>query len=216
MYPSIATGLMTSNTEMRSPPKNANALFDFALSGPLWGMIASWTTLLYGLQLTAGVKSNQVAFLPHMPLEFFQLSTLTSATIESFLGTNVLLSIDPISDNVAVHPLVIAGHIGILINALNLLPTARTTDGGRMLTATGKDNSAFFLPTILINPFIFIQGFRAWGISSYLLVYAFLIPLIQHQTDVPCRNDVDNAGGIRTAFFAATTLLALVAISPSF
>ena len=216
MYPSIATGLMTSNTEMKSPPRNANALFDFALSGPLWGMIASWTTLLYGLQLTASVKTNQVAFLPHMPLKFFQLSTLTSATIESFLGTDVLLSIDPISDNVAVHPLVIAGHVGILINALNLLPTAGTTDGGRMLTATTKGLNSFFLPSIFISPFIFIQGFRAWGTSSYLLVYAFLIPLIQHRTDVPCRNNVDPAGGIRAAFFATTTLLALVAISPSF
>ena len=217
MYPSLATGLMHTNTELKSPPKNKNALFDFALSGPMWGMIASWSTLLYGLQLTAGVKSNQVASLPHMPLEFFQLSTLTSATIESFLGTDVLLSLDPVSDNVAIHPLVIAGHVGILVNALNLLPASSgTTDGRRMLTACTDGLITGGVPAGLVQVFLLVQGFRAWGTSSYLLLYAFLVPLLQHKTDVPCRNNVDPAGGIRPVFFAATTLLALVAISPSF
>lgn len=191
-------------------------MYDFALSGPLCGLIASWATLLSGLQLTANVKTDQVASLPHMPLEFFQLSALTSATIESFLGTDVLLSIDPLSDNVAAHPLVIAGHVGILVNALNLLPVASTTDGGRMLTAISDGERGFALPNFLIWPYVFIQGFRVWGISSYLLLYAFLVPSLQHKTDVPCRNDVDVAGGIRAGFCAVTTLLALAAISPSF
>ena len=112
----------------------------------------------------------------------------------------------------------IAGHVGILVNALNLLPFARTTDGGRILKACTRGQNFFLEPVVsfLVNSFVLVQGFRVWGTSSYLLLYAILISFVQHETDVPCRNDVDPTGEIRTAFFGLTTLVALVAISPSF
>ena len=172
LVPSISTGLLHSNTQLKSPPKNNNALFDFAIMGPILGLSASWTALLVGLQLTSQVKSSQVASLPHLPLEFFQVSTLTSATIESFLGTDVLLSLDTLSDNVAVHPLVIAGHVGILLNALNLLPTLPTTDGGRMLCAVNGRNGIFFtsLP-LLFGLFLNIQGYRGLDACNVLRIF---------------------------------------------
>lgn len=185
--------------------------------GPILGMAASWTALFVGLQLTSGVKSSQIESLPHLPLEFFQLSTLTSATIETFLGTDVLLSLDSVSDNVAVHPLVIAGHVGILLNALNLLPSLGTTDGGRMLTAVNGRTGFLteFLPP-LMGLFLLVQGFRGWDACNILLLYSFITNFVQHDIEVPCRNDVDPAGGIRAPVFVATTVLALIALSPAF
>lgn len=217
LIPSPTTGLLNSNTQLKSSPKNNNALYDFAIMGPILGMAASWSALLVGLQLTAGVRSNEMASLPHLPLDFFQLSTLTSATIESFLGTDVLLSLDPVSDNVAVHPLVIAGHIGILLNALNLLPSCRTTDGGRMLLAVNARTGiwAEFLPP-LFQLFLLVQGFRGWEACNILLLYFFITSISQHRVEVPCRNDVDPAGGIRLPVFVATTALAVIAMSPAF
>ena len=217
MVPSPSTGLLTCNTEIKSAPKNNNALFDFAVSGPALGMAASWGTLLAGLQLTAGIASDQVPFLPHMPLEFFQLSFLTSATIESILGTDVLLSIDPLSNNVAVHPWVIAGHVGILINALNFLPSIPTSDGGRMLEALDTRSGALheFLYGIF-NIFLLIQGARGWGTCNLLIIYWLGASFFQHPVEVPCRNNVDRADGLRLPFFLASTLLATVALSPSF
>ena len=215
LIPSPATGILTSHTDITSPPRNANAMFDFALSGPLLGIFASWGTLLLGLQMTAGVKSSDVALLPHMPLDFFQLSTLTSATIETFLGTDVLLSLDPVSDSVAVHPLVIAGHVGILINALNLLPMLPTSDGGRMiksLVPKGADVVVF----VFANIFLFVQGFRGWETSNALILYWFLVQFFLPAVDVPCRNNVDPATGLRAPVFAAATVLSMIALSPSF
>ena len=192
-------------------------MFDFALSGPLMGLAASWITTLVGLSLTARVPTSQVGLLPHVPLNFFQLSTLTSATIESFLGTDVLLSLDPISDNVAVHPLVIAGHVCILINALNILPSMKTSDGGRMLAACfTRYNPLAQTIQFCCYLFLLVQGIRGWNSSNLLILYLFLVPWIQHSVDVPCRNNVDRATGIRPVVFSFISLLAVIALSPSF
>ena len=70
-------------------------------------MAASWSTLIYGLALTSEVVNSEVASaLPHVALDFLRLSSLTSATVETFLGTDTLLSIDPVAGVglVAVHP----------------------------------------------------------------------------------------------------------------
>lgn len=218
MVPSPSTGLLTTNTQIKSPPKNNNALFDFAASGPLLGLAASWSMLLVGLQQTSGVRSDEVASLPHVPFEFFQLSTLTSSTIESFLGTDVLLSLDPVSDNVAVHPLVIAGHVGILINALNLVPNKVTTDGGRMLAALStKSTGLIALGALLLSPlYLIVQGFRDWGTCNLIMAYWFVTSFFYHPIDIPCRNNFDKADGFRGPLFWLSLALAIIATSPSF
>jgi len=220
IIPSPLTGLLHTNTQIQSAPKNNNQLFDFAALGPILGMAASIGALLVGLQLTAGVQttSQAIASLPHLPLEFLQLSSLTSATIETLMGTDVLLSLDPVSDNgVAVHPLVVAGHVGILLNALNLLPTVTTTDGGRMLVAVNSRTAlgAEIVPG-LATFFLFVQGVRGFQTCNLLLLYLLITGISQHKVEIPCRNDVDPADGPRLPIFLATTALAVVALSPAF
>ena len=101
-------GLLTTNGPVfLTPPKNNKALFDVAFAGPALGLAASWSTLIYGLALTSEVVNSEVASaLPHVALDFLRLSSLTSATVETFLGTDTLLSIDPVAGVglVAVHP----------------------------------------------------------------------------------------------------------------
>lgn len=215
MIPSPSTGLLHTNTQYKSPPKNKNALFDFAASGPVLGMVASYIALLIGLQQTAGIETEQLSSLPHIPLQFLQLSSLTSATIETCLGTDVLMSLDPVSDAVALHPLALAGHVGILVNALNLLPTTSTTDGGRMLHALVTRNSliAKTLPVVM-NLVLLLQGFRGYGTSDMIILYWLITSFLHHQIETPCRNNVDTANGLRLPLFVFTTLLALIAINP--
>merc|ERR1711862_1063379 len=134
-------------------------------------------TLVYGVQQTSmQVTESQIAALPRIPLDFLQLSSLTSATIETFLGTDVLLSIDPLAEpDVAVHPLVIAGHVGILINALALLPSRETSDGGRMVRGAFTRNS-FAGNVIGFLSFLFLlaQAFRVWRVSGVLSLYLLI------------------------------------------
>lgn len=210
--------MLYTHTQLKSPPKNNKALFDFAFSGPLLGMMTSWGALAYGLLQTVLAKTDQIAALPHIPLDFLKLSCLTSATIESLIGTDVLLSLDPVSENgVAVHPLVLVGHIGILMNALSLIPSTETSDGGRMLQAVFTKTGT--LSTVLPNLFGFfllVQGFRDWKISGMLILYVFVSEFIVNERDVPCRNNVDPAGAFRLALLVASTLTAVVAVSPAF
>lgn len=222
LFPFRTTGLLYTHTQPTNPPKDNKVLFDFAFSGPLLGMITSWGMLAYGLVQTAIAKQDEIVNFPHIPLDFLKLSCLTSATIESLVGTDVLLSIDPLLQNgVAVHPLVVAGHVGVLINALSLLPVSSTTDGGRMLRAAFPNPSSIgegLAPTLLPSLsyiFLLVQGFRDWKVSGMLICYLFISGVV-NQVDVPCRNNIDAAGALRLALVMATTLGALVAVSPAF
>ena len=146
------------------------------------------------------------------------------------------------SGTVAVHPLVIVGHVGILINALNLLPIQPTTsDGMRMLQATfentvvttsTEDDGTNTQPTIfpnivpsilssMISLFVTIQAFRVLDTSAYLVFYGFVLPLVQQSLltsslEIPPRNSINGTNGLRLPFFMVTTFFAIIAISPSF
>merc|ERR1719343_783076 len=52
ILPSATTGLAGSITPIKSPPPNNKALFDFAMAGPLAGLIVSIGLLFVGLELT--------------------------------------------------------------------------------------------------------------------------------------------------------------------
>ena len=213
------TGILGTSTQLLSSPKNNKAFFDFAFLGPLFGLVASWATLAVGLQQTVLVtKSSEIAQLPHLPLDFLKLSMLTSATIETFVGTDVLLSIDPLSNpNVAIHPLVVVGHIGLMVNALAMLPIHATSDGGRMLrSAFSRFSVAVNILSPLIGVFMFVQAFRDWNISGILAFYLIFCSSFDDDVDIPCRNDVDPADGIRAVAWLSSFLVSAIAISPSF
>ena len=64
--------------------------------------------------------------------------------------------------------------------------------------------------------FVAVQGFRGYETCNLLLLYLFVTGISQHRVEVLCRNDVDPAGGVRLPVFLATTVLAVIALSPAF
>ena len=64
--------------------------------------------------------------------------------------------------------------------------------------------------------FLVVQAFRDWETSSMLALYLFIGGACDDNVDVPCRNDVDPAGGLRIALFVASALVAAIAVSPAF
>jgi len=213
-------GLLTTNGPVfLTPPKNNKALFDVAFAGPALGFAVSWSTLIYGLVLTSKVvNSEEASALPHVAFDFLRLSSLTSATVETFLGTDTLLSIDPVAEVglVAVHPLVVAGHLGVMASALALLPADSTSDGSRMIRGAFSRSSVVEFVSPFLSLFLIIQSIRDWGVSSMLVVYLFTRGWFEDDRDLPCRNDVDPAGGLRVAVCFASLLVAAITISPSF
>jgi hypothetical protein len=123
--PSIATGLTATSTSFKSPPKDSNELFDFAIAGPLVGMIFSLVALAVGMNWTL---YSDASFLPALPLTFLRQSSLAGGIIESVLGAGALYVpagadiASVASINISMHPLAITGFVGMLINALALIP----------------------------------------------------------------------------------------------
>ena len=64
--------------------------------------------------------------LPSLPIQLVRSSSLAGGMVEWLLGDGALLSPDPTA-LIRLHPLAIAGFIGIVSNALNLLPLGSKT-----------------------------------------------------------------------------------------
>ena len=124
--PSIITGITSTVTTFKEPVKNKTAMFDFSVSGPLAGMLASCFALVVGSQLSA--VSDPSTF-PALPLEILRQSTLGGGIIESILGNDVLSIPEGARGTalvngmtVPLHPVALAGYFGLVVNALALLP----------------------------------------------------------------------------------------------
>ena len=128
--PSIITGITSSVTSFKSLPNNKNAMFDVSVAGPLAGMIASLSAIGLGSQLTV---TSDMSLFPALPLEILRQSTLGGGIIESVLGSGALSipegaigSMAVASMTIPLHPVAVAGYIGLVVNALCLLPIGST------------------------------------------------------------------------------------------
>lgn len=124
--PSFITGVTSTVTTFKTLPPTKNAMFDFSLAGPLLGMLASIAALFLGSQLTlAGDPTN----FPALPLAILRQSTLGGGIIDSILGGGTLyvpegaLGSNAVAEmTIPLHPVALAGYIGLLVNSLSLLP----------------------------------------------------------------------------------------------
>lgn len=122
--PSATTGLAGAITPIKSPPPNNKALFDFAMAGPLSGLIVSIGLLFVGLELTRMI--NMDANFPVLPVDLARASSLGGGMIQYFMGKYALLPGQGPEAYVELHPFAISGWIGCIINSLALLPLGRT------------------------------------------------------------------------------------------
>eukprot|EP00563_Minutocellus_polymorphus_P009759 CAMPEP_0181025234 /NCGR_PEP_ID=MMETSP1070-20121207/2994_1 /TAXON_ID=265543 /ORGANISM="Minutocellus polymorphus, Strain NH13" /LENGTH=849 /DNA_ID=CAMNT_0023102339 /DNA_START=39 /DNA_END=2585 /DNA_ORIENTATION=- len=194
LVPSLVTGVTSSITALKKSPKNKQDLFDFAIVGPLAGIIASCALLFLGCGITATLDSASYAQLPALPLAVLRQSALAGGIMEYILGDGMLsvpasaAGTAALADvNISLHPFAIAGFFGLVVNAINLVPYGRT-DGGRVALAlfgrSGSQVAGFFALIAL-----FLQGIFS---SDLLLFYFAFITFFQSENEIPCRNEVDD------------------------
>jgi hypothetical protein len=97
-------------------------MFDFAITGPLAGMFVSIFLLCTGLSITTSMDMAEQSQLPALPVLLLRASALGGGLIESFLGSGVLTTATPVTSVLPLHPLAIGGYVGLISNALSLLP----------------------------------------------------------------------------------------------
>jgi hypothetical protein len=98
-------------------------MFDFALAGPLAGMVVSLALLLNGLDLTSSMTMGTQ--LPVVPVDLLRSSSLGGGLVEYFLGNTAILPDQGPAAVLPLHPYAIAGFVGLMTNALALLPLGR-------------------------------------------------------------------------------------------
>ena len=212
--PSIATGITSTLTSLKSPPKNREQLFDFAVAGPLFGIVASTAALYIGLQMTAFADPSSAASFPALPLQILRQSTLGGGIIESVLGSGTLSVPDGAyqlisSINIPLHPVALAGFISLIVNAFALLPIG-TTDGGRMSQAVfnraGKGVIGQFTLLVLL-------GLGLLG-DDLFLFYFFYCSLFQQGNEIPLRNEVDDISFARVLLATGLGVVSLLTLIP--
>lgn len=206
--PSPFLGITSTITALRSSPRNKQALFDFALAGPLLGIVLSLLAVFVGLQITLTLDTAGYNALPVLPVAFLQQSALGAGLVEAILGSDTLRGLAATA-TIHVHPYVIAGYASLIVNALNLTPIGRT-DGGRVSLALFGRSGAQVVGFITAFSLLFGGIFNS---DAMLLYFAFVI-FFQFELEVPLRNEADDIDFGRAVLAITSTVLVLLTIIP--
>ncbi|MDH6097554.1 site-2 protease family protein [Anabaenopsis sp. FSS-46] len=164
--------------QMRSPVPHRKALFDVSIAGPLAGFVITLPILLWGL-----VNSELVPLTDQAGLFNPEALNPKSSILLALLSKLALGSQLTSTSAINLHPLAIAGFLGLIVTALNLMPVGQL-DGGHIVHAMFGQRTAMVIGQIsrllLLLLSLVQSGFLLWAIIL------FLIPLI----DEPALNDV--------------------------
>ncbi len=207
-FPSLF-GTMGAFIQLKEPPKNRRVLLDIGIAGPLAGFVLSIPILLYGLSLSELdalplqipvnqgflLEGNSILYLLAKfavfqewlptPASYGDISPLFYWIRYYFTGLPSPLG----GTDVLLHPVAWAGWAGLLVTALNLIPTGQL-DGGHVIYTLVGERARKLFPFIL-GP-LFLLGFAwpgwwLWGFLIFFLGRAFAEPKDQITTLDPRR-----------------------------
>jgi membrane-associated protease RseP (regulator of RpoE activity) len=201
----FAFGTFGAYLQIRTPIPNRKVLFDIGIAGPLAGLVITLPILIWGLmhsQLTelptkAGAISTD-AFNPKFSIAF---AILCRAVFGHSLN---------IGSGIDLHPVAVAGLLGLIVTALNLIPFGQF-DGGQIVHAIYGQRTGVVISQIarilvllisLLQPFLLL-----WGIFLLFMPAA-------HE---PALNDVSELDNYRDALglFALGILLFIILPVPT-
>ncbi len=189
--------------QMRSPVPNRKALFDVSIAGPLAGLVVTLPCLWWGLHQSLVIERSDLSSLLNFESVDPWRSILLALVSRLALG-------DSLSNDVALqlHPVAIAGYLGLVITALNLMPVGQL-DGGHIVHAmfgqrigaiVGQVTRLFMLILSITQP--------------DLLLWALLL-LFMPVVDEPALNDVSELNNGRDLLGFLCLLLLLLIVLPA-
>jgi membrane-associated protease RseP (regulator of RpoE activity) len=197
--PPLLVGTFGAFIRMKSPPINRRALFDVGAAGPWAGVVLAIPAVIVGLHL------SEVR--PLGPVEsgvFFGDSILFSLLSRTVLG------VAPSEVTIILHPVALAGWIGLFVTFLNLIPIGQL-DGGHVCYALfGKRHrvtARLFLVVIAVLGF---GGWSGWFLWTFLLLFLG----VDHPPTLDTHTELDPAR--RTAAWATLALFVLTFIPVPF
>lgn len=196
--PIFLFGTLGAVIRMRSPARDRNSLFDIAVAGPLAGLVVAVPALLLGLQW------SRVG----MVLPAHSGMTFGDSLLMRLLTWMVFGPIPPGMD-VFVHPVALAGWVGLFVTALNLFPIGQL-DGGRIAYAlVGARHRQVSIATLV--------GLAALGAvfqSANWIVFGALILLLMGFHHAPPLDDLTPLSPRRYALGVFCLILLIALIPP--
>jgi membrane-associated protease RseP (regulator of RpoE activity) len=188
---------------MKSPPPSRNALFDVGAAGPWAGVIIAIPAIIIGLRLSE-VRPAALAEAGDL--------TLAEPVLFSMLSYFTLGPLAPGMD-VFLHPVALAGWIGLLVTFINLIPVGQL-DGGHVAYAfLGRRHRliarAFFGAIVLMA----IAGWSGWFLWVILLLVVGLDhpPTLDNWTPLDRRRRV--ASWMTALLFASTFMAQPISVA---
>ncbi|ERT08259.1 peptidase M50 family protein [Lyngbya aestuarii BL J] len=189
--------------QIRSPLPHRRALFDVSIAGPWAGFIATLPILIWGLAHSTVVPippdGTGIFNVNAIDPRFSLLLTVLSKLI---LGTQLTAT-----HAIDLHPVAIAGYLGLILTAFHFLPIG-LCDGGHMIHAMMGQRTSMAIGQVS-RILILVLGFTRQEFL-YLAIILFLLPL----NDEPALNDVSELNNIRDFIGLLTLALLLVILLP--
>jgi membrane-associated protease RseP (regulator of RpoE activity) len=195
--PPFPFGTLGAIISMRSPARDRNSLFDIAVAGPLAGLVVAVPALLLGLTW------SQVAKVPAGAVVTFGDSLLMRVLTWLVFGPI------PAGMDVFVHPVALAGWVGLFVTALNLFPVGQL-DGGRIAYALFGDRHR----RISIATFVSLIVLGVVFSSVNWIVFAGLILLLMGFHHAPPLDDLTPVSRGRYALGVFCLILLVLLVPP--
>lgn len=184
---------------IKSPMPNRQAIFDVALAGPVAGFLVTLPVLTWGLAYSHVVPMPETISMLNFNALDPRFSFFFAVLSKLVLGSQLVAG-----KAIALHPSAVAGYIGLIVTALNLMPVGQL-DGGHMVHAMFGQGKALVIgqiTRILVILLAFVRGeFLLWAIILLFMPIA----------DQPALNDVTELDNKRD-FGGLLALALLVAI----
>ncbi|MEM9137642.1 MAG: site-2 protease family protein [Cyanobacteria bacterium P01_F01_bin.42] len=198
---SFFLGTFGAFIRVRSPMPDRKTLFDVGIAGPIAGLVVALPLLVFGLDQSTLVTlpSSEETFStdavdPKISLLFFLLARL-------ICGSELTAS-----QGLDLHPLAIAGGLGLLITALNLIPVGQL-DGGHIVHAMYGRRTALIVGQVsrlLLLVLSFVQ-------QPILFLWAIIL-MFMPAVSQPALNDVSELNNGRDVLGLLALVLLVVII----
>jgi len=202
----FAIGTFGAFIQLRSPIPNRKTLFDVGISGPLSGLVATLPLLFWGLANSTVVplpeKAEVLNFNAFNPNFSILLAVLSKLTLGSELA---------VSEAIKLHPVAVAGCLGLVVTALNLMPVGQL-DGGHIVHAMLGQRASAVVSQVARFLILLLSLIQPW-----LLLWAIIL-FFMPAVDEPALNDVSELDNHRDFYglLALGLLLLIVLPVPQF
>ena len=165
-------GTLGAFIRIRSPVFDRRTLFDVGVAGPIAGLVIAIPVLVVGLAM-----SNIAALhaLPSAHQFILWAGSPTEDAIPLYLGDSALVllarALLGIHGTVHLHPVAVAGWVGVLVTTLNLLPLAQF-DGGHItyaMSSRGQRIGAIYVIIGLLAMGFLWSGWWVWAALAFVV-----------------------------------------------